>query len=209
MLSARMYHCASLLCASLTLIIVDQVHSLRFTSTKPAHKTDEHCPAYKSEELHSIVSHVDKFFNRQTPRPLGDGVTPWQLTLVQALRLGQIGVETKFRIRSAGDANESLVSFHATEGNLSAQEAADEQLFRSVWPSDWLRIIKEALELQKALDPNEQWGLEGGTPSLRDIFAGDSDMDFAFLGNVSDDNLDPALRAFEEKMTSEGQEDDL
>ena len=138
---------------SLVALVGTQVHTLRIV--------EDQCIRYESGEIRDIIAHVSEFFNYQTPRPIGDGVSLWQLSLVQAMRYGGAGVRFQHPMRSAGEARDAEPSFAAhnriNSVVMSAQEQAQEQLFQSVPFDKWSEIMQWWLEELREIVPPEDY----------------------------------------------------
>eukprot|EP00747_Dinoflagellata_sp_TGD_P157274 gnl/TRDRNA2_/TRDRNA2_177727_c1_seq10.p1 gnl/TRDRNA2_/TRDRNA2_177727_c1~~gnl/TRDRNA2_/TRDRNA2_177727_c1_seq10.p1 ORF type:complete len:423 (-),score=37.41 gnl/TRDRNA2_/TRDRNA2_177727_c1_seq10:91-1359(-) len=219
-----MHHCASLSPALVVLWIltIDQARSLRLPDSKPVHQTLKNihptkrqrqalpsrhetfvnqtaltdqqrmdCEPHGDDQVSNMIAHVKQYFNDQSPPPLGDGLSPWQLTLVRSLRFGRVKVGSNHRFRH--------------EEHLSPEEAASEQAYRSVDPQDWLRVLKAAWDLMDTIPLAEHLNKTKAAANDSVLpFAGDSDLDFAILGNVSEDRIDPVMRKFEALLNSNG-----
>eukprot|EP00747_Dinoflagellata_sp_TGD_P157290 gnl/TRDRNA2_/TRDRNA2_177727_c1_seq7.p1 gnl/TRDRNA2_/TRDRNA2_177727_c1~~gnl/TRDRNA2_/TRDRNA2_177727_c1_seq7.p1 ORF type:complete len:474 (-),score=24.33 gnl/TRDRNA2_/TRDRNA2_177727_c1_seq7:184-1605(-) len=198
------------------------------------------CEPHGDDQVSNMIAHVKQYFNDQSPPPLGDGLSPWQLTLVQSMRFGSVEVGSKHRSVMQVREPQSIVddpqfsvanqsSLHAEhlapDEHLAPEIAHDEHLapdhahdthvsanysvmemekaYRSVSPEDWIRVIKTAFDNIGRL-PVEDMLRPPDDHLLSKEFAGDSDLDFAVLGDVSDDQMSIKMREFEKLLTSNG-----
>eukprot|EP00747_Dinoflagellata_sp_TGD_P081865 gnl/TRDRNA2_/TRDRNA2_161474_c1_seq1.p1 gnl/TRDRNA2_/TRDRNA2_161474_c1~~gnl/TRDRNA2_/TRDRNA2_161474_c1_seq1.p1 ORF type:complete len:440 (+),score=26.91 gnl/TRDRNA2_/TRDRNA2_161474_c1_seq1:346-1665(+) len=131
----------------------------------------ESCPRYESSEVRSFLTHLTQYFNPRSTRPIGDGLSLWQLSIVQALRYGSTGLVFPQPIRSAGEAAEADVTFHAiskhrSDAHLNSTAVrAQEQFFQSVPLSKWLEILKWYVEAIREVPSGYKFSKDVGKTS--------------------------------------------